>query len=372
MKRLFLAAVILFIAAASCTPKASPVTTTVSVTLPPANTALYGFFPSPPEASTQSVIDTYHAIGEHGNAALLQQNIPWAEFAAGDGTDSAVIKDLHNQYLLAGQNKLEVIFVVDPLNGLNRREFFGLPEGWQSSFANPQVRAAFTNYTMRIVHEFHPRYLGLASEINTYADTSPEDFPNFLSLYNTVYDLVKAEAPETKIFVTFQWEEMNNLIPGVGQGKPYEVNWEMIKQFEPRLDLWAISSYPWAVGLHGADIPVTYYASLLAQTQKPLAVAEGGYITESIGAFTGTPQDQVDYLNAIHSQIGGQRLAFWIYLILTELNMDSYAEIMNQTGHGKDAATLGYFATVGLRRPDGTPKPALAIWDSFRHNKSLK
>ena len=30
--------------------------------------------------------------------------------------------------------------------------------------------------------------------------------------------------------------------------------------------------------------------------------------------------------------------------------------------------TLGFFAHVGLRRRDGTPKPALALWDSYRRD----
>jgi hypothetical protein len=31
-----------------------------------------------------------------------------------------------------------------------------------------------------------------------------------------------------------------------------------------------------------------------------------------------------------------------------------------------DLETLGYFASVGLREADGTPKPALEVWDGFR------
>ncbi len=328
---------------------------------------VYGFFPSPPEATTQSIVDTYAAIGRHGDVVLLQQNIPWADFVSGADGEVKIITDLRNQFILAHQNGLEVIFVVDPLNGLNRREFYGLPAGWEASFANPQVRAAFTNYTLRIVREFHPRYLGLASEINTYADTYPEDFPYYLTLYNAVYDAVKSEAPEIQIFVTFQWEELNNLIPSVAQGKQYDVNWDQIEQFEPKLDLWVISSYPFVIFRSGSDIPVDYYTPLLARTSKPLAVAEGGYTSEPVGSFSGAPQDQVDYLNALHSQIGGERLAFWIYLLLTDFNLESYAKILNQQGHGGDVATLGMFASVGLRKSDGTPKPALEVWDSFRN-----
>ncbi|MFA9403194.1 MAG: hypothetical protein ACERKY_09035, partial [Anaerolineales bacterium] len=35
-----------------------------------------------------------------------------------------------------------------------------------------------------------------------------------------------------------------------------------------------------------------------------------------------------------------------------------------------DVETLGMFATVGLREFDGTPKPALALWDEYRANRS--
>jgi hypothetical protein len=334
-----------------------------------AGVTAYGFFPSPPEASTQSVIDTYKAIGAHGDVVLLQQNIPWADFVKGVDVASSQITDIHNQYILAHQNGLDAVFVVDPLNGLNRREFAKLPFGWQASFANPQVRAAFTNFTLRIVREFHPRYLGLASEINTYADTHPDDFPNFLSLYASVYDLVKAEAPDTQIFVTFQWEELNNLIPQVAEGRaPRQINWDQVEVFEPKLDVWAISSYPFVVYRSGAQIPADYYSPLLARTDKPLAVAEGGYTSAPVGAAAGTPQDQVDYITAIHSQIGGSRLVFWIYLLINDFDLASYAKVMRQTGQGGDVNTLGMFASVGLTSPDRTPKPALQVWDQFRQS----
>jgi hypothetical protein len=327
---------------------------------------VYGFFPSPPEVSLQSVIDTYKAIGQHGDVVLLQQNIPWQDFVKGSDAASTAITDIHNQIILAHQNGLDAIFVVDPLNGLNRQEFANLPFGWKGSFSNPQVRDSFTNFTLRIVREFHPRYLGLASEINTYADTHPEDFPNFLTLYNSVYSLVKAEAPDTQVFVTFQWEELNNLIPSVAHSQAFTVNWDQIEQFEPKLDLWVISSYPFVVFKRGADIPPDYYSPLLSRTSKPVAVAEGGYTSAPVGQASGTPQDQLDYINAIHSQVGGSRLAFWIYLIINDFNLDSYAKIMKQKGRGGDINTLGMFASVGLTYSDRSPKPALAIWDSFR------
>ena len=327
----------------------------------------YGFFPSPPEATLESVLTHFQALGDHADFVLIQPNIPWGELVHGTDPEPQRLTDVRNQVTLAHQNGLDAIFIVDPLNGLNRREFMGLPEGWEASFANPEVRAAFNHFALWIAAEFQPRYLGLASEINTYADAHPDDFANYLSLYHEVYAAVKDESPETMVFVTFQWEDLNNLFPTSAEGRsPYQMNWDQVEAFEPQLDLWVISSYPFVAFQSGAEIPDDYYTPLLSRTEGPLAVAEGGYTSRPVGPFPGTDQDQVDYLSAIHSQIGG-RLRFWVYLLLNDFNPESYAEAMRQNGlDDEDINTLGMFNAVGLRESDGSPKPALQVWDGFR------
>ena len=308
-------------------------------------------------------------MGQHADVTLVQENIPWLDFVSSTDSESKKITDMINAQTLARANNLESIYVIDPLNGLNRREFSGLPADWSdANFSTPEVRSAYKNFTLRVLREFKPQYLGLASEINSYAEAYPEDFPNFLSLYRETYAAVKAESPGTKVFVTFQWEQLNNLVSIEGQGTPYEIKWEQIEVFEPQLDLWVISSYPFIEFRTGSEIPADYYTPLLTRTNKPLAVAEGGFVSRQTEHIPGTPQDQVDYLNAIHTQIG-QRLGFWIYLLFSDLNIDSYAKFFNQQGSGKDDLnTLGFFVNVGLREKDGTPKPALQVWDSFRAN----
>ena len=333
-----------------------------------AGRTVYGFFPSPPEASLDSILNHYKSLGEHADFVLFQHAIPWEDFLNSVDGESQKRTDIRNQMSLAVQNGLEAVYVVDPLNGLNRREFMGLPAGWEANFTNPDVRAAFTNYTLWILREFQPRYLGLASEINTYLDAHPEDAANYISLYHSVYALVKAEAPETQIFVSFQWEDLNNLWEIAAEGRTaYDTNWDQMEAFEPNLDVWVISSYPFAAFTSGSAIPSDYYTPLLSRTKKPLAVAEGGFPSRPNAQFPGDEQSQVDYLNALHDQLGGERLAFWVYLLLNDFNMDSYAEMMRQQGQGESAIeSLGMFSTVGLREYDGTPKPAMQVWDSFR------
>ena len=366
---LFIILTLLLLTTAACKQSVSPFpdpTYTPRAPVFESGRTAYGFFPTPPEVSIESVFAHYKALGQHADVSLVQENIPWAEFVGGVGGKSQKITDMQNARTLALANNLSSIYIADPLNGLNRREFSGLPEGWKASFADPNIRSAYKNFALRVLREFKPRYLGLASEINTYAEAYPEDFPNFLSLYRETYAAIKAEAPETQVFVTFQWEQLNNLGGFENAGVPYQIKWDQIEAFEPQLDLWVISSYPFVVFHSGADIPADYYTPLLARTTRPLAVAEGGFISSQTGPLPGMPQDQVDYLNAIHTQIGA-RLDFWIYLLLTDLNADSYTQFFRQQGVKEgDITTLGFFVNVGLQEKDGTPKPALKLWDTFR------
>jgi hypothetical protein len=196
----------------------------------------------------------------------------------------------------------------------------------------------------------------------------PDDAKNFISLYNEIYALVKAEAPETQVFVSFQWDDLNNMFPQPEEGnrQKFDTNWEQIEAFEPNLDLWVISTYPYFIFPGGADIPADYYSPLLTRTSKPLAIAEGGYTTQPVGAISATPEDQVAYLNALHTQLG-LRLVFWVNTLMEDFNIDSYAAQMKKDGRDpQDAVSLGAFAYIGLRNFDGSPKPALEVWDSFR------
>ncbi len=374
MKRFALFSILLILTSLAC-GETVPVTPFPEHEEPvhPPGTTMYGFFPSPPKVTYSSIISHYKDLNKYADFVLFQHNIPWDEFAESVEGESKSRTDIANQETLARQNGLNSIYVVDALNGLNRREFRGLPFGWEANFANPKVRTAFSNYTLWVVRTFHPRYLGLASEINTYMDAYPEDAKNFISLYHELYGKIKLESPDTQVFVTFQWDDLNNMWsqPEEGNRQKYDVNWEQVEAFEPNLDLWVISSYPYFVFPSGKDIPEDYYSRMLARTTKQVAVAEGGWSSGDLGSIHATPDDQVAYLNAIHNQLG-QRLAFWVYLILNDLDMKSYSGMFGQQGvSDNDLNTLSMFQTIGLREVDGTPKPALEVWMSFRENNQI-
>ena len=143
MKPIYIAIIALTLVAFACREGNAIPPTPRSSVFDSGRTA-YGFFPSPPEVSLESVFQLYKDIGAHGDFVLIQQNTAWQDFVTGTDGESQTRTDLINQVKLARQNNLEYIFVIDALNGLNRREFAGLPAGWEPSFANPGVRAGYT------------------------------------------------------------------------------------------------------------------------------------------------------------------------------------------------------------------------------------
>src|SRR6185369_13363509 len=60
----------------------------------------YGFFPSPPEASLDSIFQLYKDMSAHADFVLLQQNTAWEEFVDGPDGDSKTRTDITNQVKL--------------------------------------------------------------------------------------------------------------------------------------------------------------------------------------------------------------------------------------------------------------------------------
>jgi hypothetical protein len=327
----------------------------------------YGFFPTSPDINREAILRHYENMGKHADFVLFQYNVPWNEFSDERPDSSRTQEEIVQFNRLAERNGLGWIYVIDPLNGLDRREFHMLPEEWEPSFADPGVRKACREFALWIVETFKTPAIGLASEINTYLDNHPEDAAHYISLYREIYDHIKSIAPETLVFVTFQWDDLNNMIPGAAEGGiPFAAKWEQIEQFEPKLDIWAISSYPYFIFNGGREIPADYYTPLLNRTDKPIAFAEGGFSTKSVGAVRLTPQDQVDFLRTVHDQLGG-RLIFRVNLLLQDFNYDQFGTLLAEAGMSREnIETLGLFAHVGLIDYDGTPKPGLDVWDGFR------
>ncbi len=367
MKRLWFAVLALVLATLACGESNKPIPTPAQSAFADGHVAM-GFFPTPPKVSIWSVLRMFSHMADHADVVMVQEPLPWEDFVESPDAASQALDDMRNLVRKAAENGMEAVFVLDPLNGLDRREFQNIPASWGAvTFADARVRAAFRNYAVRVAREFRPRYLGLASEINTYMATYPDDAAHFLSLYRETYAAVKAVSPDTQVFVTFQWDQLRfpDGIQQRGEQPVAPIQWQVIEAFEPQLDVWVISSYPCLYFGRGEAIPADYYTPLRARTEKPLAVGEGGCASESLGDLPGSPESQSAYLHALDDQLG-DRLVFWIYLLYNDLDTQSYANVLQGEGRGDDVDTLTWFVTMGLTDTHWRPKPSLTTWDAIR------
>lgn len=66
----------------------------------------------------------------------------------------------------------------------------------------------------------------------------------------------------------------------------------------------------------------------------------------------------------------GGCLSFWVYLILSDLNLENLSGFMHAQGvPARDIETMSQFLTLGLQSTGGEPIPALKLRDQIREGK---
>ena len=166
---------------------------------------------------------------------------------------------------------------------------------------------------------YNARYIALALEVNSYCDrTSRDDYLYFVqSVYIPIYDAIKAIDPTVKVFVTFQLEQMKGL--GNEWGFTPKAHWDLLAQYQGKLDLLAFTTYPEFIYGNPQDIPDDYYSSILASVpdalkNKPLAFVELGW-SDSAGTIA-TQRAQVDFLSRFLVLTQGLKMEYanWVFL----------------------------------------------------------
>ncbi|MBN1410670.1 MAG: hypothetical protein JW969_07480 [Spirochaetales bacterium] len=220
---------------------------------------------------------------------------------------------------------------------------------FSQSFADERVREACKNMVLRVVKDFHPRYLCFGVEISSYSHKNPDDFKNFVSLYNDVYTVVKESSDEIIMFPTFHYEEFLGVLPW----NKHRPDWNLIKDF--KTDAFAITTYPY-MAYSMDEIPEDYYMQIMGHTDLPLIIAESGFATvccgEAVKDLHGSEQAQVDYLAFLLGSLNRMEPLLWVYWSLYDYEPLSWG--------GTDKNDV--FNSIGLRYPDGKEKPAYALW----------
>ncbi len=218
-------------------------------------------------------------------------------------------------------------------------------------WSDPAAAALFTDVASAIVEEYEPPFFVLGAEINRIWEQHPADYDAFVAAWPAVYEAIKAASPRTEVGASFQLEFMRGA--GYLSGQTRAPHWQLLDAFEGYLDFVGLSTYPFLDFESPEAIPADYYQEVVDRTGLPIAFTEMGWPSQPLSNFPesgygGSPSEQaafaVRFLELIEDV--DVRFALWSFQ------------------HDIGAPGGPAFETVSLRENDGTPKPALAIWQA--------
>ena len=213
----------------------------------------------------------------------------------------------------------------------------------------PLDEATTTEY-VELARDFaskhRPPYVAMGVEVNLLASDAPDAFERFVSLYARAREAIADVSPETKTYTVFQLEWCRGLRGGLwGDPDPgADPQWDLLERFET--DCWGFTTYPGLVHRDPGDVPADYYASVAERTDVPLAFTEVGWPAGlDVSGWESDEREQTAFVDRLFDLLEptSVELLLWAWL---------YAQ-------GDPPAS---FAGTGLRRPDGSARPAYDAW----------
>jgi hypothetical protein len=230
---------------------------------------------------------------------------------------------------LARSRRLKLSLYLDPIaleGGRNKPAIPGSVAG--SSLRDPAVRRAYKTQVLELA-ALGPDYLGLATEVNLFAQDSAE-YAALVDLVRETYREVKKEYPLLPVTVSFQWDVMSKV-----------QNYELLNQFAGIIDVYSFTSYPDEFGDPNPSVPENYFLSIRkVLPDSRMGISELGWSS----AQPGSQRKQADFIQRIPALMKGLRAE---YVTLAELH-----DVPIFKG---DQSRLN---SVGIRTVDDLPKPS--------------
>lgn len=312
-----------------------------------------GFSHIPPRQTIPDVIKTIDLFASRADAIIDHRDVPWKHLLDGGTVDAYLEKDVRGLFRYYQSKKLDLILMVEPFDGLDRKRESPALLVLGKSVADADVQKAYLTYVEALAKEYKPRYMGLASEVNLLLDTlGPKPRAAMIQMVEKAATRVHAVSPGTKVYVSFQADYAWGRLATKGEYKGCE---EAFRAF-PSMQALGISSYPYFGWDEPSQVPEDYISRIRGSRKLPVIVDEGGWSSVSVGEFRGSPEKQAAWIKKLCSMMDGCDGAFLGQLTFTDL------EIANIPG--ADKTLLPLFAHNGLVDKDLNPKKALAVWDA--------
>ena len=317
----------------------------------PARTFLMGFSAIPPRPDPDIVVPGIDRWDDRADAAIMHVSPRWDALLAGvPAADvvEALELPLADLYRARG---LELVFMVDPTNGLDRSAEAPELVARGRSITEPEVQALYHAWVLAVADQLRPDWLGLVAETNLIRASAPAPvYQALVTMANAVAADIDAAGIDTRLFVSVQVE--------VAWGRPAGpyVGIAQDRADFPFMEAIGLSSYPFLGGFGDpAGLPLDYYARVGQGTSLPLLVVEGGWPSVAAGPVASSPDMQRRYI-ARQVELLDEAGARGIFQ-LTFYDLDLSA-IPQPPG-----SILPLFAHLGLADSAGNVKPALEAWD---------
>lgn len=321
----------------------------------------FGMWPFPYDLTPQAQTTVNWLSTVYGNLWVIHENdgIPWAE-ALADAPFPASQVARWDALAAAVPPGRPVYLALGPV-GLDRATLVpawpgsSTPPAIAGQFDAPATKAAYLTYARRAVQRFRPAYLNLGIEAGDVASNNPAAWPAFAALYEHVRAALKAEYPQLQIGISFS-------VPALVAGTTAWDVWLTVATS----DYLGLSFYPYFYSAFaGSPPPPAQWRNALAFVKSyadalgvGLAMTETGYITRPITvsgfSFTGTETLQRQYLTELVSTARSHGYRFVVWAI--PVDFDALAAHLPPGDPGR------LWMSAGFYRPNGTAKPAWAVW----------
>jgi hypothetical protein len=325
-----------------------------------------GFTPWPSEMSLRGLKTAEDFMGAHGDLVSLMfiGGVPWQEALDGKPFSADVRRQL--SYRPPKGSKLFVS--ISPLNmGRNglaprwgERDNQPLPPEWAKlRFNDQRVVRALTAFALRATASLKPDWLAIGVESNALLSHDRGAWRDYKEMHRAVYAAVKARYPKLPVFFT---TEVNHYLERAtearGSGQEREV-----ADLMRHSDIFAMSYYPHMSYDTLWPIPAGFF-DFARRFRKPVAVSETGMLSREVTVtglrLRGSPADQRQYYDMLLAAAARDRYRF----VVTFCTTDYDRLLPSLPADAREIA--GIWTYTGLQSSDGTPKPALEVWESWR------
>jgi hypothetical protein len=197
----------------------------------------------------------------------------------------------------------------------------------------------------------HVEYLSIGNEVDVYLSAHPAQWDAYTRFYRSAVAEAHALAPWIKVGVTTTFDGLTSDAP-------------RIRRLNSASDVQIMTYYP--LGAHFAvrspTSPLVDFRTMLSFTRgRPLVLQEVGY--PSARRLNSSPTKQARFVRAVYRAWAqaGSRIPFLNFFLLHDLTRPTCEQLGRYYGLS-DENFLAYLCSLGLRRADGSPKPA---WTAF-------